>query len=112
MSFPHLLSPIQVGTMPLRNRVMMPPHTAPLGPLWGTDEQAAQKRRDALQKSRQEQAAWLRDTVYAAQKASASAQRRICSGPVQLEVRDQKAAVPRLSASMAAAVAASAPLLL
>lgn len=28
--------------MPLRNRVMMPPHTAPLGPLWGTEEQAAQ----------------------------------------------------------------------
>lgn len=40
--FPTLLSPITVGTMPLRNRVMMPPHTAPLGPLWGTDEQAAQ----------------------------------------------------------------------
>jgi len=28
--------------MPLRNRVMMPPHTAPLGPLWGNEEQAAQ----------------------------------------------------------------------
>lgn len=41
-AFPTLLSPITVGTMPLRNRVMMPPHTAPLGPLWGTDEQAAQ----------------------------------------------------------------------
>lgn len=40
--YPNLLSPIQVGTMPLRNRVMMPPHTAPLGPLWGTEEQAAQ----------------------------------------------------------------------
>ena len=40
--FPNLLSPIQVGTMALRNRVMMPPHTAPLGPLWGTEEQAAQ----------------------------------------------------------------------
>ena len=41
-STPLLLSPIQVGTMALRNRVMMPPHTAPLGPLWGTEEQAAQ----------------------------------------------------------------------
>ncbi len=40
--FPTLLSPIQVGTMPLRNRVMMPPHTAPLGPLFGTEDQAAQ----------------------------------------------------------------------
>lgn len=40
--FPTLLSPIRVGTMPLRNRVMMPPHTAPLGPLWGTEDQASQ----------------------------------------------------------------------
>lgn len=40
--FPTLMSPIRVGTMPLRNRVMMPPHTAPLGPLFGTEEQAAQ----------------------------------------------------------------------
>jgi len=41
-AYPNLLSPITVGTMDLRNRVMMPPHTAPLGPLWGTDDQAAQ----------------------------------------------------------------------
>lgn len=40
--FPTLLSPIRVGTMPLRNRVMMPPHTAPLGPLFGTKEQGQQ----------------------------------------------------------------------
>ena len=40
--FPLLLSPIDVGTMPLRNRVMMPPHTAPLGPLWGSEDEAAQ----------------------------------------------------------------------
>lgn len=40
--YPLLLSPVTVGTMPLRNRVMMPPHTAPLGPLWGTPEQAEQ----------------------------------------------------------------------
>ena len=40
-AFPTLLSPIQVGTMPLRNRVMMPPHTAPLGPLWGSEAEAA-----------------------------------------------------------------------
>lgn len=41
-SYPLLLSPVTIGSMPLRNRVMMPPHTAPLGPLWGTEEQAAQ----------------------------------------------------------------------
>ncbi len=40
--FEHLLSPITIGSMPLKNRVMMPPHTAPLGPLWGTQEQAEQ----------------------------------------------------------------------
>jgi 2,4-dienoyl-CoA reductase-like NADH-dependent reductase (Old Yellow Enzyme family)/thioredoxin reductase len=40
--YPTLLSPIRVGTMPLRNRVMMPPHTAPLGPLFGTEEQGQQ----------------------------------------------------------------------
>ena len=40
--FPLLLSPIDVGTMPLRNRVMMPPHTAPLGPLWSSEDEAAQ----------------------------------------------------------------------
>ena len=40
--YPLLLSPIQVGAMPLRNRVMMPPHTAPLGPLFGTEEQGRQ----------------------------------------------------------------------
>ena len=38
----YLLSPIDVGTMSLRNRVMMPPHTAPLGPLWGSEAEAAQ----------------------------------------------------------------------
>lgn len=41
-AFPTLLSPIRVGTMPLRNRVLMPPHTAPLGPLFGTEEQGQQ----------------------------------------------------------------------
>jgi 2,4-dienoyl-CoA reductase-like NADH-dependent reductase (Old Yellow Enzyme family) len=41
-SYPHLLSPITIGSMQLRNRVMMPPHTAPLGPLWGTEAQASQ----------------------------------------------------------------------
>lgn len=39
--FPHLFEPIQVGTMALRNRVMMPPHGSAIGNLWGTDADAA-----------------------------------------------------------------------
>lgn len=39
--FHHLLAPTRVGTMELRNRVMVPPHGARIGNLWGTDEDAA-----------------------------------------------------------------------
>ncbi|MCW2529949.1 MAG: NADH:flavin oxidoreductase [Pseudonocardiales bacterium] len=38
--FPHLFKPIQVGTMKLRNRVMMPPHGSAIGNLWGTPADA------------------------------------------------------------------------
>ena len=38
--FPHLFSPIRVGTMDLRNRVMMPPHGSAIGNLWGSDADA------------------------------------------------------------------------
>lgn len=40
--FPTLLSPIEIGSMHLRNRVMVPPHVALMGPLWGTQQQADQ----------------------------------------------------------------------
>lgn len=40
--YPTLLSPVRIGSMQLRNRVMVPPHTALMGPLWGTQEQADQ----------------------------------------------------------------------
>ena len=39
--FPHLFSPIRIGTMALRNRVMMPPHGSAIGNLWGSDADAA-----------------------------------------------------------------------
>lgn len=39
--FPHLFSPIKVGTMDLRNRVMLPPHASAIGNIFGTDEEAA-----------------------------------------------------------------------
>jgi 2,4-dienoyl-CoA reductase-like NADH-dependent reductase (Old Yellow Enzyme family)/thioredoxin reductase len=38
--FPHLFEPITIGTMSLRNRVMMPPHGSAIGNLWGTDAEA------------------------------------------------------------------------
>lgn len=36
----HLFQPIQIGTMRLRNRVMMPPHGGLVGNLWGTRSDA------------------------------------------------------------------------
>jgi 2,4-dienoyl-CoA reductase-like NADH-dependent reductase (Old Yellow Enzyme family)/thioredoxin reductase len=39
--FPNLFSPITVGTMRLRNRVMLPPHASAIGNIFGTDEDAA-----------------------------------------------------------------------
>ena len=38
--FPTLFSPVTVGTMELRNRVMMPPHGSAIGNLWGSDADA------------------------------------------------------------------------
>jgi 2,4-dienoyl-CoA reductase-like NADH-dependent reductase (Old Yellow Enzyme family) len=40
--YPNLFSPVRIGSMELRNRVMVPPHTALMGPLWGTQDQADQ----------------------------------------------------------------------
>lgn len=39
--FPNLFSPIKVGTMQLRNRVMMPPLASGIGNIFGTNEDAA-----------------------------------------------------------------------
>lgn len=40
-AFPHVFSPIQVGTMALRNRIMLPPHASAIGNLWGSADDAA-----------------------------------------------------------------------
>ena len=40
-AYPHLFAPITVGTMRLRNRVMLPPHASAIGNIYGTDEDAA-----------------------------------------------------------------------
>jgi 2,4-dienoyl-CoA reductase-like NADH-dependent reductase (Old Yellow Enzyme family)/thioredoxin reductase len=38
--YARLFSPIDVGTMRLRNRVMMPPHASAIGNIYGSDEEA------------------------------------------------------------------------
>ena len=38
--YPHLFSPIEVGTMRLRSRVMLPPHASAIGNIYGTDDEA------------------------------------------------------------------------
>jgi 2,4-dienoyl-CoA reductase-like NADH-dependent reductase (Old Yellow Enzyme family)/thioredoxin reductase len=40
-AYPHLFSPIRVGGLRLRNRVMLPPHASAIGNIYGTDEDAA-----------------------------------------------------------------------
>jgi 2,4-dienoyl-CoA reductase-like NADH-dependent reductase (Old Yellow Enzyme family) len=38
--FPHVF-PITLGTMKLRNRIMLPPHGSAIGDLWGSPQDAA-----------------------------------------------------------------------
>lgn len=40
VGFPHLFSPIRVGTMRLRNRVMLPPHASAIGNIYGSEDDA------------------------------------------------------------------------
>jgi 2,4-dienoyl-CoA reductase-like NADH-dependent reductase (Old Yellow Enzyme family) len=53
-----LFQPLQVGTMALRNRIMVPPHGARMGPVTGTEEQAAEFRAYYVTKARGG-AAWV-----------------------------------------------------
>ena len=39
-AFATLFSPLQVGSLSLRNRIMLPPHAMPIGDMWGTEAQA------------------------------------------------------------------------
>lgn len=41
MSYRKLFSPLTVGSMRLKSRVMMPPHFSAIGNLWGTEPEAA-----------------------------------------------------------------------
>jgi len=40
-AFPHAFTPLQIGTMSLRNRFMTPPHASAIGNIYGADEDAA-----------------------------------------------------------------------
>ena len=56
--FEHLFTPTRIGSLELRNRIMLPPHAMPVGDLWGTDEQA--RTNVAYWASRaQDGAAWI-----------------------------------------------------
>lgn len=39
--YPRVFTPLQVGTLNLRNRFMTPPHASAIGNIYGTDEEAA-----------------------------------------------------------------------
>ena len=56
--FPQVFRPITVGTMKLRNRIMVPPHGSAIGDLWGSPQDAA--RNTAYWRARAaDGAAWL-----------------------------------------------------
>jgi hypothetical protein len=42
--FPHVFRPVTLGTMKLRNRIMLPPHGSAIGNLLGSPADAAQHR--------------------------------------------------------------------
>lgn len=55
----HLFSPIEVGTMKLRNRAMMPPHASAIGNIYGTDEEARRNIAYFEQRARNDGVAWV-----------------------------------------------------
>ncbi|WP_336713873.1 oxidoreductase [Arthrobacter sp. USHLN218] len=58
-AFPHLFSPVQLGPMELRNRVMMPPHNSAIGNLWGADEGEADRTIAYLESRAKAGVAWI-----------------------------------------------------
>lgn len=58
-TYPHLFSPITVGTMRLRNRVMLPPHASAIGNIYGTDDEAARNIAYFVERCRDDGPAWV-----------------------------------------------------
>jgi 2,4-dienoyl-CoA reductase-like NADH-dependent reductase (Old Yellow Enzyme family)/thioredoxin reductase len=57
--FPNLFAPTQVGTMRLRNRVMMPPHNSAIGNLWSQDDRDAARTIAYLESRAKAGVAWI-----------------------------------------------------
>lgn len=58
-TYSHIFSPITVGTMQLRNRVMLPPHASAIGNIYGTDEEAARNIAYFVERCRDDGPAWV-----------------------------------------------------
>ena len=58
-AYPHLFAPITVGTMQLRNRVMLPPHASAIGNIYGTDEDAERNIAYFEERVRDDGVAWV-----------------------------------------------------
>jgi len=58
-SYARLFSPIEVGTMKLRNRVMMPPHASAIGNIYGTDDEARRNIAYFEQRCKDDGVAWV-----------------------------------------------------
>lgn len=58
-AYPHLLTPVAVGTMRLRNRVMLPPHASAIGNIYGTDDDAARNIAYFEERVRDDGVAWV-----------------------------------------------------
>src|SRR3954452_3323593 len=58
-TYRHLFEPITVGTMRLRNRVMLPPHASAIGNIYGTDEDAERNIASFAQRVRDDGVAWV-----------------------------------------------------
>lgn len=57
--FPNLFSPIQLGPMHLRNRVMMPPHNSAIGSLWSPHDDDAARTIAYLESRVKAGVAWI-----------------------------------------------------
>ncbi|RBY83688.1 NADH:flavin oxidoreductase [Geodermatophilus sp. TF02-6] len=57
--YPRLFSPIDVGTMRLRNRVVLPPHASAIGNVYGTEEEAARNIAYFVDRCRDGGAGWV-----------------------------------------------------
>jgi 2,4-dienoyl-CoA reductase-like NADH-dependent reductase (Old Yellow Enzyme family)/thioredoxin reductase len=59
VAYAHLFEPITVGTMRLRNRVMLPPHASAIGNIYGTDADAERNVGYFEERVRDDGVAWV-----------------------------------------------------